>query len=553
MNRFISLTKVLLKTNLDSLVNKKGKYKLKGVLVILLLTMCFIPLVTSIGALVNTIYTALFTINQQSAILGLGLAMSSTLIFVFGVFYVIGTFYFSMDIEYLLPLPLKPLHILGSKLVVVVIYEYLTELIFLAPLLITYGFKNNGGFLYYIISIVIFLILPVIPLVVSSILVMIVMRFTTFAKNKDRFNTIAGIVALFISLALTSLMEKAGANFTSPEQIQKLFLEGNNSLLTLTTKIFPSSQLAALALAETSSMKGLINLILFILITLAVIAIFIILGEALYLKGVIGISQSSSKRKNLSNKEFSKVTKPSSLLKAYTVKELKLLFRTPSYFMNCILMNFLWPIFIIFPILFDSEETESLGMISEFINNPDLFPLILTISSLIIVFVAATNSISSTAISREGKNIYITKYLPISYKTQIFSKALSGIIMGLVGMFMLIISLYIIAKPSSLLTLLIILIGALAIPSVNFVGILIDLYNPKLYWDNEQKAVKQNVNTILSWLPSLAIGGLLIFMVYKLNLNLTITSVLLVVVYTIMDLVLYKTLAAKGEKIFRDL
>lgn len=553
MSRFIALTKILLKTNGESLGKSKGKLKLKGIALILLLIACFMPMAIGIGAFVGKVYNILSPINQKGALLSLGFAMASMIIFFFGIFYVMGTFYFSMDVEYLLPLPFKASQIISAKLVVVLVYEYLTGIIILAPIIIAYGISDNAGVLYYIFGILIFLTLPLIPLIISSILVMIIMRFTSIAKNKDRFKTIGGIIAIFLGLGVNVIMQRTAASLTSPEQIQKIFMEGNNSLINLTSQMFPSAKLAALSLVGNDSAKGIMNLGLFIAITVIALAIFIIISEGLYFKGVIGISETTTRRKELSKGDISKATTQNSLFKAYTIKELKLLSRTPAYFMNCVLMNFLWPIFILLPMVINQGNANSLGMVGKFINDPKMMPVILAGAVGGIVFVSSSNAIASTAISREGRILFVNKYMPISYKTQIMSKVFTGVIMGAIGMIMLVITLIALSRPPILLIILIITIGLLANLFTNLVGIFIDLNNPKLDWDNEQKAVKQNMNTLINWIPCLLVAGLIFFIVYKIKLSLIIASLLMFIVYGIIDLVLYKVLMTKGVELYENL
>ncbi len=47
-----------------------------------------------------------------------------------------------------------------------------------------------------------------------------------------------------------------------------------------------------------------------------------------------------------------------------------------------------------------------------------------------IVFASCSNAISTTAISREGKNLYILKYIPMKYKDQLMAKVLSAVVLG---------------------------------------------------------------------------------------------------------------------------
>jgi len=99
------------------------------------------PLLKSLSASTSNIYDILKQINEESIILYMGIAATSLAIFIFAIFHVMNTFYFSMDIENLIPLPLRSYEIIGSKLILIIIYEYITEIIFLLPVLIQYGIK----------------------------------------------------------------------------------------------------------------------------------------------------------------------------------------------------------------------------------------------------------------------------------------------------------------------------------------------------------------------------------------------------------------------------
>ncbi|HPM00289.1 MAG TPA: hypothetical protein PLS45_10430, partial [Bacillota bacterium] len=150
MNRYMVLTGVMLKNfNLLNLrLGKSGKNPIRGILLSLLIFAAFLPMMLGIGSLAMVGYDVLFEIRQEGLILVTGFSISSLTIFFFGIFYVMSVFYFSKDIESLLPLPLKPSEILAAKFTVAMLYEYLTEAIFLGPILIGYGIASKAGLLY---------------------------------------------------------------------------------------------------------------------------------------------------------------------------------------------------------------------------------------------------------------------------------------------------------------------------------------------------------------------------------------------------------------------
>ncbi len=553
MNKFFALVKVLLKNTGEALVQKDKKKLPKTIALLVLIAVGFLPMVAAFVAMAASSYNSLVQMNQEGYILVMGVSAASLIVFLFGIFYVMSTFYFSLDIEKLLPLPLKPSTILGAKFTVVVIYEYLTEIVLVLPIMITFGVMSKAGIVYYLYSLIIFLTLPVVPLVIASFISMIIMRFTPFAKNKDVFNTVAGVMGLFIAIGLNLFFQRMGANNQNPEHMMQLLMQGDNSLINTMSNIIPSAKLAVNALVFSSSTKGLVNMLLFLVVTIASLAILLILGEALYFKGVIGITQSSSKRKKLSAEEFEENTAQSSVLKSYVLKELRILFRTPAYFMNCVLMNFLFPVILMIPVFSQPEMLNSIGTVKAALNAESLPGYIIAIAFGVMMFISVANPTACTAISREGQNIFVCKYLPISYKKQIIAKAVSAILLNFIGMALIIITAMVILIPPVYLLLQVVVIAVLINIFDAFLGILVDLSFPKLQWDTEQRAVKQNMNVIIVMLLGFVIGGATIFGIVSLGLNIWISFGILAVLFGVLDVLLYWMISTYGVKTFKKL
>ncbi len=552
MSKYMALTKVLLKGSGDSLV-KDGTKRLRKYLLLLLIAAAFTPLAFGIGAAVFGIYDVLKPMGQQGALLALAYSTASLVILLFGLMYVVTVFYFTKDIENLLALPLSSSQILASKFTVTLLYEYLTETVFLAPAIIVYGYKSGAGPLYYIYSFLLFLIIPVIPLITASIVSMFVMRFTNIGKNRDRFKIISGIILMFLVLGFNSAMNSITSSLNSGAQIQMMLLSGNNSMISFITRVTPNARLAALSGVNYNNVQGLLYLILLIIITAAFFMVFLILGEKLYFKGVLGVSESTSKNKKLTSTELDKNTMQGSVLKTYTLKELKLLFRTPIYFMNCILMNFLWPLFITVPILMEKEAVSQFSGLGGLLSDKAYLGIIMASAAAAGMFITTTNAITPTAISREGSNLFFTKYIPVKYEVQLMAKILSGIVMGLVGIISMLIVVLALIRPSAMTVLLLILFSLLGVVFTNFTGIIIDLYFPKLNWDNEQKAVKQNMNVILNMLVSFLAGGGIVFLVIRFQPDYYMSMVLLLTGFLLINFILYRVVMTLGVKLFEKL
>lgn len=553
MNKFLVLTKVFLKNTAEALIQKDKKKLPKTIALLVLMAAAFVPMVAAFVTMAAQSYSSLVSMNQEGYILVIGVLGASMVIFIFGIFYVMSIFYFSLDIEKLLPLPLKPSTILGAKFAVVVIYEYLTELVFLLPIMITFGVMSRVGIVYYLYALVIFLALPVVPLVIAAFISMIVMRFTPFAKNKDMFNTIAGVFVLVISIGINIFFQRFGANHQNPEEMMLLLTQGNNSLINTMSNFIPSAKLAVNALVFSGEIRGLINVLLFLIVTIALLLILLVLGEVLYFKGVIGISQSSSKRKKLSREEFEESTVQSSVLKSYLLKELRLLFRTPSYFMNCVLMNFLFPAILLIPVFSQPDVLKSISSVRAAVNAESLPGYMIAIAFGVMMFISVANPTACTSISREGQNIFVCKYLPISYKKQIIAKALSAVLLNFIGLGLVIVTAMLMLIPPVYLLLQAIVLAVLITVFDAFLGILVDLSFPKLHWDTEQRAVKQNMNVVIVMLLGMVIGGITILGIVMLELNIWVSFGILAAVYGMLDILLYWLISTYGVKTFSKL
>ena len=133
------------------------------------------------------------------------------------------------------------------------------------------------------------------------------------------------------------------------------------------------------------------------------------------------------------------------------------------------------------------------------------------------------------------------------------AKVLSAAGLSSVGMVMIgILGIALLKMPLDLV-LLMIIVGTLGILFTSFIGIFIDLNFPKLHWDTEQRAVKQNLNVLISMVICIAIAGFTMFIILKLKLTKWTVFALILVVYATIDAVLYYLLGTKGAKMLREM
>lgn len=554
MSNYIKLTKILLKNSFGkSLTSNATKKKRSGWILYTVLALSMLPLITMFYSIANLFYDGLVMLGQQGLVLVLGFWVTSIMVFFFGIFYVINVFYFSKDIENLLPLPLKSSQIIAAKFTVTLIFEYFTEAVILMPILISFGIKSGGGIAYIIFSLFIFLTLPIIPLIYSSLINMIVMRFTNIGKRKDLFRMIGGVFALTLGIGVNIFIQKFVGKGISPDKIQDMIMSGNNSLVSISNSIFPSNKYAVLSLINAGTLDSVINIFIYIALLATFTIVFLIFGEVLYLKGVVGVSEVFSKRIKMSAEQYDKTVVQKPIVKTYMAKEIKLLFRTPIYFMNCILMNFIWPIFFVIPMIANPGDSQGFSEIFIMMNKPEYADITLVVIFGISIFISSTNAITSTSISREGQNIYFNKFVPVSYKNQIIAKVLSGFIISILGTVGVFFVIGFVLKISINLLIMGIVLSVVAVSFTSMLGILIDLRSPKLDWDSEQKAVKQNFNSIINMMVCAGLAAIIIIPLMVYRTNEFIVFIALTVIYAIFNLVIYRVLMTKGIKYFEEI
>ena len=548
MRKYLSLTRVLLKNSMGMMSDGKSK-KALNVFIYGVLAVCMIPLGFTLYMMFNTAMAQLQPLQQEGAVLALGFHISSLVTFLFSIFLIPSIFYFSKDSETLLALPLPPQTILSAKFSVCLVYEYAFTLIVRVPLYIAYANNAAIGIPYILLALAIFITLPIYPLVLSSIITMLLMRFVPFFKNRDRFNMIAGILSIILAFGFSFAMN-SGTIAEDPNALISMLTQGNNSMISLFSKIFPAIPFAAEALISSDALQ----LVYYILITCAALAVLVILGKWLYFKGAIGFSETKSSRKELSAKDFARVSRHSKV-RTYLIKELRLLIRTPVYAINCIGMCVLMPIMLL--VIFITADADVLLQ-----QLPDITPYLdgmlpyAVLAGMASGFLFSNlNMISSTAISREGTNISFMKYIPMSLKQQLQAKVLSGILMSVISMLLTMVCVYFLlpifpltwyfaAAAASLIT---IVLG-------NYASLALDILHPKLVWEQEAAAVKQNMSGIVSMLAGMAMTVVTCVLLFILPDDyLLFGTAGMVIVCIAVDVVFYMRLDSFAQKRFHQL
>lgn len=544
------LTKIFLKSAYQdvNIINKETKkINKKSVFVWLILIVSLALFYIS-----NEIIKALVSSGYPEVFLSIYFLVLAIFIMFQTILVCTNIFYFSKDIELILPFPIKPVNLLIAKFNTLICTLYVSEAIFgIIPICI-YGILTHSTLLFYIYAVLIFIFFPVFLALVLSIIMMFVMKISKFIKNKEIFQTI--ITLLLVTSIFIVEYNVINNIFIQNKEIE--IVENNfqiaDKLIEFNNKIETSNKLflvinPAVKVLKNSNLQNIFEIIKIILIDFITFIIFIFIGKKTYLKDIL---KNTSYLIKTSNKGINlyKKCKKNIIFKAYIKKEFKNLFRNSMVFMQCVypMIISLITVIIISIIL--------LPKLNEVLNNPDIKQLIgnlefdlsivyIILSGIQVLFMISPASL--TSISRDGKNAGFMKYIPISYFRQILYKGLPQIFINSISVIIIVGILYYAFHSIGIVNVLLVFISSMILNVLNsYSMIIVDLLNPKLEWDSEYEILKQNNNRYFQYAFTVIVILILVYLNkvlegINLNLAIIITSIVFLFIL-IIELILIK-------------
>jgi ABC-2 type transport system permease protein len=531
MRNFWALFKVTLKNTFGITETGKKKSFLQKLFPIFLIV-AISPTLLSFYFLTGDAIALLKPIQQTGVIIGLLLTMLSTLIFFLAIFLIPAVFYFSKDVETLLSLPLKASTILSAKLAVSMIYEYITVLAVGIPVILAYIVNVQPPLGFYPLLILSVVLLPVVPLIMAGLLVMLVMALIPKARNRDLFNYISGFISLAFAVGINMVVGNIAT--VSADEMVQLLIQGNNSFLAIFGYLVPSVPFAAKAVVNLS----LIDFGISVLIAVGAYLAFLVIAELAYFKAAVGVNETGANRRKLNGKAYLSSTQGADPIWTYTLKELKLMVRTPIYLLNNISTVILIPAILVGTLMTTAGQQDELIALIQTINwsAPGMFAYVLTAGVAIGLFMTSLNLITVTSISREGTRLFFMKYIPMSYNAQIQAKVNSGLIVSAAGILFMTIPFGILFSIPWMQIVLAILMAFLASIFLNYLGMIVDMIHPKLIWEQEAVPVKQNINAVFTMLPGMGLP-VAAFMVLNWLNNDTLFLIVMIVILIVLDLI----------------
>ncbi len=519
--KLVSLLKAVLTDdmNMFKYTTKKNSSKLKKILMPLFL---FVIVSVSIGVYAYMIASKLHPYHLTYIMLTMFLFVVTIITFMEGIYKSQGILFEAKDNDLLFSLPIGKSKILFVRIFKLLLFQYIYNLMFILPTFIVYIYFENPSISFYLISLFMTFLIPIIPTIISSIIGYIIKLFSSKSKRKKIVQTLLSSIVFLVIFFLSMNIE----SFIKDIATKAL---GINDLL---IKIYYPIGIYINLITDFN----LLDLIKLLVLNISLFYIFILLASKYY----FGIISNSRNRKIKIEEIKDKSLKKNSKIVSLASKELKRYFSSPIYMFNT---SFGIIIAVAMTILLIVKGVNSFNIILANYRVSEDIPIYLLYYELIFFSLAMT-SITSSSISLEGRTINITKSFPLSEKTILNSKILFAFIIE-VPLIILSEFIYFIAfRPSLFYIVSILLITIILIFLEAVIGLIINLKYPKMNATNDTEVVKQSMSSMISVFTGMLLFIINIVLLISLYKYITIEYIIIIEIVTLilLSIILYYVL-----------
>lgn len=551
MRKFFSLLKLQIKAQygFSSLAyymknDKKAVWKTIGIGLAVLLGVG--EIIWLYSYLMYQLYMGGSTLNTPQIVITMAAVVTGLMVFFFGIFHILSALFLAKDTEFLASLPISQGKVFLSKFLMVLLAEYPITLLLMLPPVIIYGFGQNAGIMYYLLAVLCIIMIPLVPLVISAFLSLLLMKIVSRSKNRDLITIVGSIIFIIAIFAGQNYL--LGRMPDNQQDFMMAILNSSNTFVEFMGRAFPPAVWITKVLTGTGS-ETILNLVYLVLISMAAFGIVYLMASFIYQKGATAQLETVSKPG-----KTKLVYKKSSSVLTICKNEILTLVRTPIYALNSLVMVFVAPFLLTLPLIGGSMSNDpDLQFLYSLIDSGESQPwLILVVSGIIALFMLVNPAVSTT-FSREGKNMWILKNIPVKPDVQVLGKLLAGCLISFAGCFLSAIVVMFSFKISFTSTIMVIILSNIALIPINAMGLFIDLMRPKLSWNNPQEAIKQNFNAVAAMILGfvmISIFGVVGFLLTRLNLNTVMLFALVLVILLIISYALIQLVRKSAAKAY---
>lgn len=490
----------------------KSKERTQAIVLLISFAFLYFYLLFYLGA----ISLALIFSNNQSTVPLLAAGLIVIICLFFSVLRSGDMIYSKDSYDKVISLPIKPIAIVISRFISVYIVDAILSILLMLPVSIIYAILVSPSPMFYITIILTIGLMPLIPMTIGVALGAVLTAISFRLKHIKIFNIVFGIIFTVAIVAGSGYIGGASTELLTSK-------DGLSSVSTIFNNIgtyFPP--LAWFNKAATQSSP--IDLLLFIFVSLAFFLIVTYLISKNFVNICSALSSTSSKHNFVISEKNT-----NSPFKALLKKDLKMYFSSSTYALNSLIGYILLIILAIGVSFFIPAELK---------EEADIIYLFKNFLPYIMGFCVIISPPTYCAISFEGKNLGMTRSLPINekqfYNSKIYLNLCIALPCYLISIIILIINMQFNAL--QLINTIIVPLAYIIFASIN--ALCIDANSPKLDWESEQEIVKQGMNGlfVMLWgLLALIVGASISIVPY-------VGSFIVTIILVILSIVRYKNL-----------
>lgn len=459
--------------------------------------------------------------------------MSFIICFIGSVFSTQSQLFEAKDNELLLSMPISPSVILLSRMVFLVLMNYVYEAFIMVPAFVVFWatVPEMVSTMTVLMFVLCFLTLPLLSLSVSALFGWMLSLITSKMRRKNIFITVASFVLLGLYFSVYFRIEG---------YMERLINNGAEIASAVQNAIFP-----AYSFGKAISDGNITEATLFVMLCLVPFVALNILISIFFQR--IVTDSGEQKKKTQGRFNYKKYTPGLSLFK----KELSYFLSRPQYIMNSALGVIFAVVFSLLIALNGDAVVSTVGAV--FSGTENSIPEMLCLSLCLLI---SFSFISAPSLSLEGKNLWFIKSIPVDPKTVLMSKVMLHVAvcvpLVLVSSTVCVLS----VKMNPFQTILFMLAPIAVAVFEAFFGVTVNLSFPKFDWTSETVVIKQSAATVITMFSTLGIVGIPTFVFAELMNNGVQATVFLTVFtagFIIASVMLYRYLSTRGVRKFQEM
>lgn len=475
MSKFFLITKINLLSffNIKKVTGSKFKSeRKKNIGKVLIILAAIFYLSWYIYMMVDNLMPSFVLIGKPIYVLAMLFTFSSLFLILTNLFKIKNILFDFKDYDLLFSLPIKRETIIMSKLASLYIVNLIYTLIIMVPGFIAYikYVSASFGIIYFLLC----LIIPLVPIIISSIMGMLLSWIISFFKNKNIGSYIVNLGLVFFALYLSFQMEGVDPNILASNSIGMIDRFGG---------VYPLTNLFIRLLDHFN----FFDFIIYIGVPLVLSCVFIILINKCYIRVRTKLLKNNIK----SDYEIKKYQKKSALFSLYK-KELKKLFSNSLYSINSLFGCLIIIVMIVALLLFNEN------VLGRFFAIPDFGTMIKTNICFLVSLFCVLSCTTNSSLSLEGKSLWILKSLPLNGRKIVASKIMVNLTFLLPTIFISSTFFVFYLHLSFSEALLLYLMPIVYAYYTSCFGIVLNLWFPRFDFDNEIKVIKQSLPVFLS-------------------------------------------------------